>query len=560
MKNTTSKLLGIAALGLGALLLSSCTANFCSAEDRAAMLYPYEQGVTVYCEKADLDAYKETEAYTTLSEEDKSIFDSLSGKAIAGNDIVYKYVPFTKGDNYPVFSAKKAGIVSDLVKAAAAAGYVIPSVQYWAEVDNYVLSNAVEKLTTDFPEASVSSITVNTVSANTWCVNPYKENDTDGTNAEPINLNLSDKTAGNSLLRYYGEDKFFKFNGDKYLEESNLSAWVKEMRNSNKAGLGLDGTIGDDLLIAYRTQVLNKISAKKSCIATKTDTFGHYGSQSDWEIAIKAKDWGYAWNKGFLEGLLVYPIAWMIDSFAYSFDPALSGVGQIFAIIVVALIVRMVLLLITLRSQISQQKIQLLQPQLAKIQAKYPNANTNQAEKTRLSMETQALYKRNKVSMFGPFLTMFIQFPIFICVWDAMNGSAALSTGAFLNLRLSDSIREVLFNVSGAWYTNATGWWTALVLYLLMAAGQIMAVLVPSLIRKHNQKKVAKLYKNNNQESQNKTMKYMTYGMVGVTLITGFMLPSAMGVYWFIGAIISLAQNLITQAVVEMKSKKKGDR
>jgi membrane protein insertase Oxa1/YidC/SpoIIIJ len=40
----------------------------------------------------------------------------------------------------------------------------------------------------------------------------------------------------------------------------------------------------------------------------------------------------------------------------------------------------------------------------------------------------------------------------------------------------------------------------------------------------------------------------------------GFTLPSAMGVYWFIGAIISLSQNLITQAVVKAKNKNKGVR
>jgi hypothetical protein len=357
LKNTKSKLLGIAALGLGALLLSSCTANFCSAEDRAAMLYPYEQGVTVYCAKEDVDAYKLTSAYTSLTDEDKAIFDSLSGQAIAGNENVYKYVPFTRGTSYPVFAAQKASFINSLIVSASNSGYVLPSVQYWAEVDNYVLANAVKKLQAEFPEASVSAITVNTVSTNVWAVNPYTEIDTDGKDAHPIELNLKDKNAGNSLLRYYGEDKFYKFNGDKYLEESNLAAWIKEMRASTKAGLGLDGTINNDFLQGYRSQVLANITTKKSCIATKTDTFGHYGSSSDWEIAIKSKDWGYAWSKGFLEGLLVYPIAWLIDTFAYGMDPALSGVGQILSIIFVAIIVRMTLMLLTLRSQIGQQKM-----------------------------------------------------------------------------------------------------------------------------------------------------------------------------------------------------------
>jgi membrane protein insertase Oxa1/YidC/SpoIIIJ len=59
-----------------------------------------------------------------------------------------------------------------------------------------------------------------------------------------------------------------------------------------------------------------------------------------------------------------------------------------------------------------------------------------------------ALYKRNKIHPFGQFIVLIFQFPIFICVWSALQGSAALSSGEFLNMRLSDTIKDILFNVS----------------------------------------------------------------------------------------------------------------
>ena len=40
--------------------------------------------------------------------------------------------------------------------------------------------------------------------------------------------------------------------------------------------------------------------------------------------------------------------------------------------------------------------MQKLQPQIAKLQEKYPNSNTNQYEKQRLAQEQMALYKKNK--------------------------------------------------------------------------------------------------------------------------------------------------------------------
>ena len=79
------KLVGAAFIGLGVLLLSGCTQNFCSPADRAEMLYPYEQGVTVYSTEEEFNTYKASSAYTELSAADKTVFDSVSGLAIPGN-------------------------------------------------------------------------------------------------------------------------------------------------------------------------------------------------------------------------------------------------------------------------------------------------------------------------------------------------------------------------------------------------------------------------------------------------------------------------------------------
>ncbi|MBO4541103.1 MAG: membrane protein insertase YidC [Bacilli bacterium] len=557
MKNIKKKLVGAAFLGLGVVLLSGCTQNFCSSADRAEMLYPYEQGVTVYGTEEEFNAYKASEDYTSLSAADKAVFDSVSGLAISGNATIYRYVPFTRSETgLIVYGAKKAALVNSILNSAKTNGYYLPSVQYWAEIDQKVLDLAVSKAVEKNDGLAAADITLNSVENGSWCVNPYVESDTTGEGATIIPLNQA-QGAGNSILRYFGGLKFTDFYGDNYKEDSRLYGWVKELRASDGAGLGIDGSANDDFLTLYRGNVLSTISNKKSCIATETGSFGHYGSSADWEVSIETKSWADAWNKGFFEGLLVYPISWLLDRIAFGIDPNLSGGAQIAAIIIVALIVRTILALIGLRGTISQQKMQALQPQVAKIQAKYPNANTNQAEKMRLSQETQSLYKRNGVSMFAPFLILIFQFPVFICVWDAMNGNAALSTGSFLGLSLSDTIQSALFNISGTWYANTHGWWTALVLYILMAGSQFMSVLTPRLIQKHQRKGLAKMGRNPAEDQQAKTGKYMMYGMVIFTMIMGFFLPSAMGVYWFIGAIISMLQTLITQFILAKRAKNK---
>ena len=200
-----------------------------------------------------------------------------------------------------------------------------------------------------------------------------------------------------------------------------------------------------------------------------------------------------------------------------------------------------------------------LQPELAKIQQKYPNSNTNQYEKQRLAQETQALYKKHKINPFTSILVMFVQFPIFICVWGAMQGSAQLSSGAVLGLNLSTSISQVITTWSN-WKDPASGVWTAVVLFLLMSAAQTVAMLLPQWLAKAKKKKIAKLGRNPAQkESDNKT-KWFTYIMLAMIIIMGFSLVSALGVYWLVGALFSIGQTLITHAIMNRKSNKKSKR
>lgn len=562
MKNTTKRLLGLVGLGFGVVLLSGCTANFCSNVDQAQMAYPYEQGVTVYCNKTAVPS-----AYT-----------AVATPALVGNDVIYKYVPYTVDatDGSISYTAKKASsyFQGDIIANAKSSGYRVPSIEYWATIDDYVLKAAVTQaagITYTEPSSFnlvsadfISKITVGDVSNGQWCINPYEEPDTDGLDAKIIPIVAAGASTGNSILRKYGE---MKFSGspspadgkDAYSLWGFWDAWTQELKFSSDPHLGLDGCPNADFTSYYKNKVASKVNAIRSCIATRTDEFGHFGVQNDWKVAIEQKDWGYAWHKGFLEGLLVYPVSWMVDTFAYGMDPALSGVGQIWAIVLVTLIVRGVLMLLTFKSTLDQQKMQALQPQLAKLQSKYPNSNTNTAEKQRLAQEQMAMYKRNKINPMSQFIVLIFQFPIFICVWSALQGSAALSSGEFINVRLSDTIKDILFNVSGTWYLNTSGWWTALVLFILMAGTQFLAMLLPQLITKIRTKKaVTNLTKNPAQDKNTKQMKWITYGMLAFTVIMGFFLPAAMGVYWLVGAVISMIQTAITQIIMAHQAKKRG--
>lgn len=200
----------------------------------------------------------------------------------------------------------------------------------------------------------------------------------------------------------------------------------------------------------------------------------------------------------------------------------------------------------------------LLQPEIAKLQQKYPNANSNDYEKQKLAAAQMALYKKYKVHPFASLLIIFVQFPVFICVWNALQGSASLSRDAVLGLRLSDTIWSVLSNFSG-WPSNP-GWWTALVLVILMSAAQIVSMLIPNWLNKKKMKSVTKLNNSSSMNQQNKTLKYTQWIMTIFIIFMGFTLPSAMGVYWFAGAIISIIQSVIIHYIFIARSNKRNGK
>lgn len=549
-KQTKAKIFGGLVAVFGAAILSGCTANFCSAVDQAHIAYTYEQGVTVYCEKDDIP-----EEYTVDNGNSEY---PLSWQVYSGNDNLWAYIPV---DTSGLFSAKKADYLSNTIITAAKTNLIkTPSYAYWKKVDQYVLDNSIklyaeETLKTENPdslpteaqiEAKATSIK-STVTATQ--VNPFNKPDCVG-NEEGVTANY------NSILRNYG---YWKFDGTD--DDGNhvvYGNWTKMNSDIKKDfdTAGYDGAAlvpNDDFVSYYKSSVTTKYSSVRTCIATRTraEGYGHYGASSNWTIQIETTDWGRAWSKGLFEGLIVYPVSCLVDSLTFAIDPALSGVGQIVALIITTVVVRLVVMALTFKGTLDQQKMQALQPQLAKIQAKYPNSKENQAQAQRMQQETMALYKRNKVSMASTFIVLLIQFPVFISVWGALQGSAVLSSGEILNLRLSDSISSVLTNVSGAWYTNASGWWTALVLFILMSALQFVSVKLPQWITKAQTKNQQKLTANPAADDNARRMKWITYGMLIFTIIMGFALPAAMGVYWAIGALMSMIQTLITQLVVK---------
>lgn len=601
--------LGIVGIVMVAATLSACN-SFCSNQDVSHYLYAYDPMNMRYfdngsqAEEYVLETFKKQTGFDTTKtleitnikklNQETGAYEALT--SIADCTSTYKGLTYVIPGTYkiPGFSteldensvSKEIGFVFGLndftktiISSTVTAGTFVPSYTYFEKLDLKILDNILEH-TSDY--SWFSTIDKNTLTFSEmygYTYEEYKEFRTNGTENYPDLLKSMLGTnntfvegvpvertpvLGTSNKKIYGRDYALltRLGNYKFYEKDHEDDRFYVLDKFNKElviSLGADQAMTTEYYTSYKNSINTKVINLKTCITNDTGLYGHVNDDMlDDTVLIEGKGvdfwggWGDAFAKhGFLEGLFVYPISYMVDSFAHSFG--MNGWGQIWSLLIVTVIVRLFFMLITLPSTISQQKQTALQPELAKLQQKYPNSNTNTYEKQRLAQAQMALYKKHKVHPFMTFAVLIIQFPLFIAVWNAFSGSAALATDVVLGLRLSDTIWNALTNFSG-WPGNA-GWWTALVLIILMSAGQIFSMLIPQWLQKARIKNVAKTAVNPTVNQQQKTMKYVQWGMIIFTIIMGFSLPSAMGVYWLAGAIFNIIQALIMHLIFNRKKK-----
>jgi membrane protein insertase Oxa1/YidC/SpoIIIJ len=72
-------------------------------------------------------------------------------------------------------------------------------------------------------------------------------------------------------------------------------------------------------------------------------------------------------------------------------------------------------------------------------------------------------------------------------------------------------------------------------------------------MQKKASKSVGTTVKSNAAQASQSQANMISNVMFIMIIVMGFSLPSAMGVYWFIGALISLAQTLLTRRMMVVK-------
>ncbi len=206
-------------------------------------------------------------------------------------------------------------------------------------------------------------------------------------------------------------------------------------------------------------------------------------------------------SKGFWNEFIVWPLVSVIQFFAELLGS--YGLG----IIAVTIILRLAILPLTIKQVKSSKKMQEIQPKMKELQQKYASKDAITQQKYQQEMMT--LMQTAGVSPLAGCLPVLVQMPILIGIYHAisrMNATPDLfPLGTFLVFPLGES-SIVLAVLAG------------LIQYIVLMTGPAM---------------------------DNPQMKMMMYIMPLMIVGFGIVLPAALSLYWVIGNIISVIQNVV---------------
>ncbi|MDO4465965.1 MAG: YidC/Oxa1 family membrane protein insertase [Bacillota bacterium] len=311
---------------------------------------------------------------------------------------------------------------------------------------------------------------------------------------------------------------------------------------------GSDGKTKVDVIIASEEVTIEKDKVNVDNL-TKKELKARTSINSEGKevITIPATTFGEACKTGWFDGLIVWPIAQVINGIASKTD---AGWG----IICTTLIIQLVVFLLTRKSQESAQIMQEIQPELQHIQDKYRD-KTDERSRMMMYQETQALYKKYDIKPMGSMLVMFLQFPIMMGMYYATMRAFAVINGSFLGNSLAG--------------TPMTGFQTLnvfyIVTYVLMIVLQLVNLKLPKFLKDRKEKKQnirKRKYRVYQDKSKTSVLggggmdmyMYMTTAMIAVLYLSW---PIAMSFYWCISNLIRSAQMIFVQSVLDKKTEKK---
>ncbi|XAS67462.1 membrane protein insertase YidC [Micrococcaceae bacterium Sec5.7] len=250
---------------------------------------------------------------------------------------------------------------------------------------------------------------------------------------------------------------------------------------------------------------------------------------------------------------IMFPFKWLVSAIMVGFHDGLSFIGLpaangwtwTLSIIGLVLVIRAALIPVFVKQIKAQRGMQLLQPDLKKMQDKY-KGKTDQLSRQAMAQEQMALYKKHGTNPFSACLPMLIQMPFFFALFQVLSGISTAKQGSKgIGAMSVDQVKQFdessIFGAplsasllhGGAGGNEVVVWILSIVMILAMTASQFIT-----------QKQI--MAKNMSEEAMAspfmRQQKMMLYILPVVFGVGGINFPIGVLIYWTTTNLWTMAQ------------------
>ena len=219
--------------------------------------------------------------------------------------------------------------------------------------------------------------------------------------------------------------------------------------------------------------------------------------------------------EGLWTSLFVKPLAWVIIKIGI----LLKNYGL--ALIVTCLIIRLILYPFTKKTAMQSELIKKAQPELEKLEKKYAN-KTSAEDQNKKAQEMMIIYQKYKINPISGCLIAFIQLPLLLAFYEAIQRTPAIFEDKFLFFELGKT----------PWTAIKGGEYAYIILVVLIFVATLFSF-----------KKTLK----DQSTNQAMNMKTTLYFMLAIITYSSFTIASAVGIYWVTSNIFTIVQNIMVE-------------
>ena len=198
------------------------------------------------------------------------------------------------------------------------------------------------------------------------------------------------------------------------------------------------------------------------------------------------------------------------------------------AIVIVLLIIRLLTYPVTRKTMKQSQMMQQINPEIKKIQKKY-EGRQDEESLSKQSQEMMMIYKKYNINPISGCLVSFIQLPIFIAFYEAVQRFPAIFEDTFLSIQLGTT------PIVGFGRSNL---YVYIILMLLIAISTFYSFKMSM-----------------TSDQMEPSMKHMPVFMSIMIIVTALFMPSALCIYWFFNNLFTIIQNKIVRKSMKNNNK-----